>query len=63
MVIPNTEELNADGVYAGAGEFSGSDNAHIPITGCDLLSEALPVSSKAVTNTESVRFPWPVNWK
>jgi len=33
IVVPKIEELNADGVLAGAGKVPGSDNCHRPITG------------------------------
>ena len=62
-VMPKLNVLNAIGVAAGAEFPPGLESAHMPITGRDLLCEAIPDSSSAVTSTESVRLFCPGNQK
>ena len=62
-VWPREGELKGDVVRAGGGVPSGSLAAHIPTTGCALLSLATPASSSAVTAMDNVRLACAVNEK
>ena len=61
--MPRLVLLNAVPVFAGAGIVPGSASAHMPMTGCALISEGALASSTAVTSTVRVRSDCAMNQK